>query len=349
MNGEPGFFRVFNSTLGGQLAWLIPLALVGLLAGLGMTWRAPRADKKRAGYLMWGLWTLVMLAVLSSATGTFHAYYLVTMAPGVAALAGAGSVDLWRLGRRRRQFVWLLPATVAGTALWSATLLNRTDGYAPGLATAVLVLGAAGALALLLAALRGPGRRVLVSAAVITATIAVLSGPAAYAFSTIGRSVTGNQAVAGPETGRTSALGNGAAVETDEVLLSYLEQNRDAAEFLVAVEGSAASVPIILATGEPVATLGGYKQRDPTRTVAQLAQMVEAGELHFALIGGDSPGSEEDSSRAAGSSESAVAALSQEAGDVLSQVNRWIEANGVAVDGTLCAGSSALGTLYYLP
>jgi len=327
MNGQPGWLRIFNPTLGDQIAWLIPMALVGLVAGLLMTWRAPRTDKKRAGYLMWGLWTLVMLAIFSYATGTFHSYYLVTMAPGVAALAGAGVVDLWKLGRRRKEFIWLLPSAVAGTAVWSATLLHRTDGYAPGLATAVLALGAAGAVALLLAGLGVLKMRILTAAAVVVATLAVLAGPVAYAFSTIGRSITGNQAVAGPETGRTAVAGSDADVETDKALLAYLERNRGSAEFLVAVEGSAASVPIILATGEPVVTLGGYKQRDPVPAVDQLAEIVEAGELRFALV------SEEDS----------------QDDDVLSQVNQWIRENGVAIDAVSYGGSSGLGTLYRLP
>ena len=97
MSGDPGWLRVFNTALGGQVSWLIPLALVGLVAGLWVTRRAPRTDKKRAGYLLWGLWSLVMIVVFSLLQGTFHSYYTVVLAPGVAALAGAGCVDLWRL------------------------------------------------------------------------------------------------------------------------------------------------------------------------------------------------------------------------------------------------------------
>ena len=98
-----------------------------------MTRKGGRTDRVRAGYLLWGLWTLVMIAVFSFAQGTFHAYYTVALAPGVAALAGAGSVELWRLSTRRRTLSWLLPVVVAGSAVWSAVLLTAGLGLCAGL------------------------------------------------------------------------------------------------------------------------------------------------------------------------------------------------------------------------
>ena len=277
MSGDPGLLRMFNESLGDQISWLLPLALVGLVAGLYVTRRAQRTDRKRAGYLLWGLWLVVMLVVFSYATGTFHPYYVVVLAPAIAALAGAGSVDLWRLGRGRSWLAWLLPAAVAGTAVWSASLLGRVEGYAPGLAMTVIALGAVAAVALFLAATGLIKKRAFLWGAVVVAAIALLAGPTAYALSTIGRSVTGNQAAAGPATGRTTAGGSSTGQEIDEDLVAYLQENQGSARFLVAVEGSSASVPVILATGEPVVTLGGYKERDPVPTADQLAKIGRRG------------------------------------------------------------------------
>ena len=67
--GAPGLLRMFNEQVGGQVAWLIPLAAIGLAVGLWMTRRAPRTDRARAGWVLFGAWALVCVAVFSSQRG----------------------------------------------------------------------------------------------------------------------------------------------------------------------------------------------------------------------------------------------------------------------------------------
>jgi 4-amino-4-deoxy-L-arabinose transferase-like glycosyltransferase len=346
LSGDPGWLRIFNEQLGGQVAWLLPLALAGLVAGLAVTLRAPRADRRRAGYLLWGLWSLVMIAAFDVASGTLHSYYTVVLAPGAAALAGAGAVELWRLGCRRRWLAWLLPGVVAGTAVWSSVLLGRVSGYVPGLAATVLALGFTGAAGLLLALLLPPGtrpprlrlRQVSVLTAATLSTVALLAGPFAYSASTVGRTVTGNTAAAGPRTsGPNLSSSSGSDLSVDQVLLAYLVQNQGDAKYLVAVQATSESVAIILATGKPVVTIGGYKSRDPYPTAAELESMVAGGDLRYVWLASSS-GSTISKSSGSGSSASR---------EILQAVTDWVTANGIVVDATEFGGSTK-GTLYYL-
>src|SRR5947199_5450525 len=129
------------------MAWLLAVAAVGRGVGLWLTRRAKRTDRGRAGWLLWGGWALITFVVFSKAQGIFHPYYTVALAPAVAALAGAGSVALWKLGRRYPLSSWLLPATILATAGLAVALLERTPSYAPWLRVLVVVgaaLGAAG-------------------------------------------------------------------------------------------------------------------------------------------------------------------------------------------------------------
>jgi 4-amino-4-deoxy-L-arabinose transferase-like glycosyltransferase len=345
LSGEPGLFRIFNAQLGSQVAWLLPLALTGLVVGLAVAGRARRIDRRRAGYLLWGLWALVMIGVFDMASGTLHSYYTVLLAPAVAALAGAGAVEAWDLGRRRHDYAWILPVAVAGTAVLSFIMLGRASGYAPGLATAVLVLGIVGAVGLLAVMIIGPrptatstgsgGRLFRCAAGALAAVtiVALLAGPFAYSVSTIGRSVTGNTAAAGPRGGGANTAGN-ADVAVDSGLVTYLERNKGQAEYLVAVQATAVSVPIILKTGEPVVTMGGYKSRDPYPTLKEMQALVSSGRLRYVLI-------------TSSSSSKASATTSSMSRATLQAVTDWVLANGKVVDAAEYGGSDT-GTLYLL-
>ena len=132
--GQAGLTRLFNTEIGGQVSWLLPAALALLVVGLWLTRRAPRTDPVRASLLLWGGWTVVTALVFSLAEGTFHAYYTVALAPGIAALIGIGGHQLWQHraavgGPARRR-----PPCVAGTAAWAWVLLGRRRSSCPGCA-----------------------------------------------------------------------------------------------------------------------------------------------------------------------------------------------------------------------
>ena len=88
--GSAGITRLFTGEIALEVSWLLPAALVLLVAGLAVTLRAPRTDRLRAALLLWGGWTLVTGLVFSFMSGTMHPYYTVALAPGIAALVGVG-------------------------------------------------------------------------------------------------------------------------------------------------------------------------------------------------------------------------------------------------------------------
>jgi len=48
--GAPGWVRMFNEQVGGQISWLLPFALVAIAVGLLRYRRGPRTDRRLAGY-----------------------------------------------------------------------------------------------------------------------------------------------------------------------------------------------------------------------------------------------------------------------------------------------------------
>ncbi|MEU6411776.1 glycosyltransferase family 39 protein [Microbispora sp. NPDC046933] len=193
-NQQAGLLRLFDTEVGGQISWLLPAALILLLAGLWLRRRAPRTDPARAALGVWGGWLLVTGLIFSLMQGIFHAYYTVALAPPVAALVGMGAALLWER-RHRPTAVVTLAATVVVTAWWASVLLSRTPDWNPWLSLVIPAAGAVAAVAIL--AVRRAGVRLFATAAV-TGLVACLAGPAAYAVETAATPHTGAIPSAGP-------------------------------------------------------------------------------------------------------------------------------------------------------
>ncbi|MDP9092131.1 MAG: glycosyltransferase family 39 protein, partial [Actinomycetota bacterium] len=208
-SGPAGIGRLFNSLNGGQIAWLLPSALLSIVALAALTRRASRVDRTRAALIIWGGWLLVTGVVLSFASGIIHTYYTVELAPAVAALVAIAAVLLWR---RRAEVAarWALSLGVLVTGTWSYLLLRRTPGWHPWVADVVLAAAGLAALAVAVAGARGAlgGRRAGIAAA-ICALIALGGGSGAYALSTAARPQTGAIPSAGPAVASSGVGGPG--------------------------------------------------------------------------------------------------------------------------------------------
>ncbi|MFJ2148109.1 glycosyltransferase family 39 protein [Streptomyces microflavus] len=196
--GETGIGRMFNSEVGGQIAWLLPAALILLVAGLWLTRKAGRTDSARAAFLAWGGALVMTAAVFSFMAGIFHQYYTVALAPYIAALVAMGVAVLWE----ERSAWWpraVLAGTVVVTVVWAYVLLGRTPEYLPWLRWAVLVGGVVGALGLLVVGRFGG--RGLALAVVGLSFAASLAAPTAYTLSTLNSGHQGSIVTAGPAGG----------------------------------------------------------------------------------------------------------------------------------------------------
>jgi 4-amino-4-deoxy-L-arabinose transferase-like glycosyltransferase len=201
--GETGIGRLFTADIGGQVAWLLPAALVLGAAGLVAVGRAPRTDARRAALLLWGGWLVVTGLVFSLMAGIFHAYYTAALAPAIAALVAIGGQLLWqRRGRAWARIV--LAATLAGTMLWAWLLLDRSSDYYPWLKWLVLVVGLVVAVGLLVVDRVG---RAIAGTLVAVGVLAGLGAPGAYALDTAGTAHTGSIPSAGPAVTGGGAFG----------------------------------------------------------------------------------------------------------------------------------------------
>lgn len=289
MGGHSGITRLFQDTIATEFGWLLPLAVIGLIAGLWLTWRRPRTDLARGGLILWGVWLIGTAGVLTFMSRQFHTYYTIEIVPALAALAGIGVAMVWRhRGHAAGRATLALMSAASGA--WVFVLLDHTPHWLPWLRWAVLVVAVAAAVLLALGErVRAVGlqteisRRRLAAAVAAVAVVGALAGPAAYTVQTVALTHSGGGPYSGPVRAGRAGWGNGGANTTGDTtqLDSLLASagNRWAA----AAVGSHDVSPIELRTGASLMAIGGFSGRDNTPTLSQFQQDVANGSVHYFL------------------------------------------------------------------
>ncbi|GAA1898741.1 glycosyltransferase family 39 protein [Williamsia serinedens] len=308
--GHTGPLRMFSPAVGGQVAWLIPAALILGVLAIVLRGRASRTGPERASLVFAGLWLVTTAALLSSMAGIFHPYYTLAFAPPIAILVGVGSIRGWQ-ARRRPWVRATLIATVVVTAVVAVVFLRRTPQFAGWLSWAIVIAAALAVLAVLVDVLR-PTRLVAV-AGLSTVLVVALAGPVAYSLDTVATPRVGGLVSAGPRVGsgfgfdptegrtgtaRSQAFpipGGQAALQAarraftgeapPRAVVDLLGQDAGRHRWVAASVSSLSAAGYQLATGRPVMPVGGFAGSDPSPTLAQFQADVAAGRIHW-FIGG---------------------------------------------------------------
>jgi len=282
-----GPLRLFRPLQAGQFAWLLPLAIAGVLLG----WRAgANMRERRIALAIWTGWLATYWFVFSAAGGPFHTYYLAALAPPLAALAGIGALEIWnRYGEGASAAALFV---LALTAAWQAWLFYGQAGssapiWLTTIASASLLLIALAAVLYATGVMR---KRPLLSAIPLTALLA-LPLVAALSVVIIRPNVIAPAATladyAGGAQPEDAARANPRRRDASRAkLIAFLIEHRGSEKFIVAVENALIAAPLIISTGEPVMTLGGYLGTDPILTPEKLRELVARGVVRYAMIGG---------------------------------------------------------------
>ncbi|MEV7549562.1 glycosyltransferase family 39 protein [Amycolatopsis sp. NPDC089917] len=282
--GESGLTRMFGASFGGEVSWLLPAALIGLVAGLWFTRRAAGTDRTRAALIVWGGWMLVTALVFSYMSGIVHPYYAVALAPSIAAVVAISGTSLWR-GRAHPGPRVFLSLMIAASAVWAYILLDRDADWLPALRWIIAGLGLVTATVVLVGV---PPMRKLVAVVATAAVLTVGLGTAAYAVETASQAHSGSIPTSGPATGGERGFGGmggpgreeGASTELGTALAATTTK------WAAATSSSQSAASLELASGKSVIGIGGWSGSDPAPTLAEFQQYVADGEITYYVEGG---------------------------------------------------------------
>jgi 4-amino-4-deoxy-L-arabinose transferase-like glycosyltransferase len=115
-----------------------------------------------------------------------------------------------------------------------------------------------------------------------------------------------------------SAGGMGGGAQVTSEMIAYLKKHQDGATWLLAVATDETAASVILESGQPVISMGGWSGSDAAMTLAKLKSLVKSGTLHYVMV-------------------------SSEGGrGTSSEITAWVEKHGTAVKASAySSGSSA--------
>jgi 4-amino-4-deoxy-L-arabinose transferase-like glycosyltransferase len=330
-----GPLRLLRPRAAAQFAWLLPLALAGLI----LAWsdaRSPGAPiSRRISAGVWTGWFVMYWIVLSFAGGLIHTYYVAVLGPPLAVFSGiavAGLWSRWKAGKPGRIY---LPLTIVATAAWQIYLCVALSGGIGSdwlsqtwlASTGIATIGAVVLYALPQQHSRLPKLFAVASigallvAPILAAASVVLRRP------NIAAPVANMTALLAPSDTERQALRTSRLDAARQKLTGYLIANREAAKFLVAVPNANVAAPLIISTGLPVMAIGGYLGDDPILTPSDVERLASDRQLRFVMLGGYT-----------------LAPARQAA--ALDPIARWVRANSRPVDPKLWRLSVSSGTPY---
>ncbi|MDS9999358.1 glycosyltransferase family 39 protein [Listeria cossartiae subsp. cayugensis] len=302
--GNAGPLRLFQTALGDQISWFLPLAIIGMLA-IFLAYRNEnkriyQLNSKQKEMVFWAVW-LIPVAGFFSVAGFFHHYYLIMLAPPIAVLSGAGLVALFRLYRHKDNWQkFLLPTTLTLTGALQAFFVAS---YLPILAAVIGIAALAVSIALI--AIRQSHTKLAAKITAVALAI-LLTAPTYWSLTPLLYGGNSSLPEAGPQLKQSSG-GGFADASVDSGLISYLQKNNTGETYLFGTTDATTAGPYIIKTKEAVMALGGFNGTDPTLTVKQLKQMIKSGEIKYFYLPSNSKASDSD-------------------------VVKWIQENGTEID-----------------
>jgi 4-amino-4-deoxy-L-arabinose transferase-like glycosyltransferase len=219
----------------------------------------------------------------------FHAYYMIMLAPALAAMVASGAAILWQMSKKthQRASILLLMAALLtlGYQLFNIRQFTLQTPWLP-LTLGLFLLGMGLLLPLFASghpkALASSPPRFLAAFSIIMLSLMVTP----FAWSTL------TMLEESPHVGLPSAyagereangLPPGGEPGVNQELLDYLTEHTQDVSYLMAVPSAQIGSPYVLATKRPVLYIGGFNGSDQVLSTEDMAHLIDTKQLRYVL------------------------------------------------------------------
>lgn len=287
---DAGLFRLFNSNYGQEIGWLLVPALLACIAIVVRVLRGRYSRSKSIFAVASVAWMVTTYLMLSFMGNSFHSYYTASLAAPLALCLGLGA-ELLSSPRQSRLSRICIAAAVVSSTIFSHAMWQLSAAYPQLLGTGVLLLGL---LAGSLLSVPAPWKWVHGTAAGL-AIGSLLVGPAFCSTIALATPQEGSNPLSGGLSRNPNTLsrflsgvkdgdpawasGLAIGVTPSPALSTYLRSTSTECTWAAATYPGQTAARFQLEIGRPVMPLGGFAATDPSPTLAQFKEWVQAGRL----------------------------------------------------------------------
>ncbi|WP_374286454.1 glycosyltransferase family 39 protein [Lactococcus sp.] len=329
--GTAGPLRIFESALGTMASWLLPTAIIGLFVGFFASRRRKQKwyvfNEKQQETILWAGW-LIPVAGFFSIAGFFHPYYLIMLAPAIAALAAIGLVEaIKKVHASDTKYNWAHYSLAVMILSTFALQAYYAWSYYP-IAVVMIGLVAIGAAGWWFI----PKGDIRYKAGLTVVVLSLLTGW--WALTPTLAHESAQIPTVGPSLLTSQQANTDISGSTNQKVLDYVEKNQGSATYLFATTDASTAAPYIISSGKSVMALGGFNGTDPSITLAQFKTLVKEGKIKYFYSGSKGMG---------GNSENSTGATGE-----IESIVKWIEANAkkvtsVSTDSTETSSQTTTG------
>ncbi|AGK96711.1 glycosyltransferase family 39 protein [Clostridium pasteurianum] len=287
-----GITRFFSkNNLSDQISWLIPFAILGFIAVVVKEKiKFSFEDNKKLLPTFWFIWFVTEFLYFSFTYGVFQPYYFITMVPPISALVGIGLLTMMELFCNNSNWKkYIIFFTILINALLEILILSynfNNDSY-----KIVIILTAIFSLLplVLLSIFSIVKAKVAKDESVIKyevkflifAFVGLLIAPTVWSITPMFHTMSGRSPIVGLELFDNKISDT---ISTNKKLIQFLEENNGNQKYLLATPtASIYASYIIVETGKTAMAYGGFSGGDKIITVEKLEQLVDNGEIRYAM------------------------------------------------------------------
>lgn len=283
--GSAGPFRLFQSDLGSQIGWYLPLAILGLIAGWfgfrkrGAKWH--HVSEEQSEVLLWAGWFVPVYGFFSVAS-FFHPYYTIMLAPAIAALTAIGVAAVVKMSAQSNKES-MIARIVVSVAVLTTLLLQAYYVWSYYQIISIILIIVAIGLSIWWLLPRQINNKIKI----VLSAISILLMAGWWSLTpTLSHNSAAIPAASPSLLSQTGSSDMGG--EVDNQLLSYTKKHQGNAKYLFATTDSNSASGYIIKSGKAVMAIGGYNGTDPTMSLSEFKKLVKSGQLKYFVMGNNS-------------------------------------------------------------